>query len=65
MFICRAHRDDQSAFTFLLDRNFGHGETNTRGPVFLNDYAFPSWHSKSQEHKILNLINRTICLRLV
>lgn len=42
----RGHRDDQSAFTFLIDSHFGRGTNNTQ-QVFLNDYVRPMWKSTS------------------
>lgn len=61
--VFRAHRDDQSAFTFLMDKNFGHGETTSRrGPTYLNDYVHPVWHSRSNEAKVAALANRLQCI---
>ena len=35
---CRGHRDDQSAFTFLIAKYFDFG-INSKRKVFLNDYS--------------------------
>lgn len=44
----RTHRDDQSAFSFLLDTVFGRSVNNSR-QVYLNNYAVPKWRSTSNE----------------
>jgi hypothetical protein len=60
--VFKAHRDDQSAFTFLMDRNFGHGETGSvRGPTYLNAYMFPHWGTNSKEAKVAAIANRLQC----
>ena len=38
----RAHRDDQSAFTFLISKYMGYGRYNSR-QVFLNNYVGAYW----------------------
>lgn len=61
--VFRAHRDDQSAFTFLMDRNFGHGETQShRGPIYLNSYVHPVWHTRSNEAKVAAIASRMQCI---
>lgn len=40
------NRDDQSAFTFLINEYFGHGSYNRRN-VFLNPYVASFWRQKS------------------
>jgi hypothetical protein len=43
---CRAHRDDQSAFTFLIAKYFGYGTTSIRR-VFLEAYTWVQHRQKS------------------
>jgi len=43
-YVMKTHRDDQSAFTFLVDRLFGRGKMSLRHK-FLNDYVYAYWRS--------------------
>ncbi len=44
-----------------MNKNFGHGITNIRGPTYLNDYVYPGWHTRSNENKIKNIVQSLKC----
>lgn len=51
----RTNRDDQSAFTFLIDEYFGHG-THNRRTAFLNPYVGSYWRQKSTMSAVYPLV---------
>ena len=47
----KCHRDDQSAFTFLVDRLFKRNAFSQRR-VYLNNYMRANWRHRSDEEKV-------------
>ena len=56
--VFRTHRDDQSAFNFLLDKYFGRNADSIR-QVHLNSYARAYWRSKISAHEAKRYIDRS------
>ena len=55
--VFRTHRDDQSAFTFLVDTLFGRNQASMR-KVFLNSYVRAYWRSAISEKDALEYMSK-------
>lgn len=53
--IYKCHRDDQSAFSFLIDRLFNRNAVSLR-KVYLNSYMKANWRQKSNEENSLAFV---------